>query len=223
MTIAIIENDPLVPPGLVVEALERAGRPYRIVHAHGGEPLPPPPTITGTVVLGGTMCAMDTEAHPFLTDVKAFMAGGLLADLPMLGICLGGQLLAEVAGGRVHRNRNSEKGVRQIQRTGTPSDLFAGLPMEFVSFHWHDDAFDPPPGAPVLARTAICPHQAFQAGPRAYGLQFHPEVTREIVTTWSEKTGAPPEHIHSLKQNRSAYRTASLAILDNFLRRVCPA
>lgn len=222
MTIAIIQNDPLVPPGLVVEAVEQSGHPWCIIDAHGGDPLPSPAAIAGTVVLGGTMCALDTDRHPFLQTVKAFMAEGLRTDLPILGICLGGQILAEVAGGRIHRHRNSEKGILKIQTTGGHAHLFAGLPPEFTSFLWHDDAFDPPPGAPVLARTATCPHQAFQAGPHTYGLQFHPEVTREIVATWSENAGGQPEYLDSLEQNWPAYQTASRMLLGNFLNHLSP-
>lgn len=221
MTIAIIQNDPLVPPGLLLEALGKTGHACHIVEAHSGEHLPLPTAVTGAVVLGGTMCALDTLEYPFLREVKGFIAQSLATGLPLLGICLGGQLMADVAGGQVARNRHQEKGVRRIHRCGPETDLFFGLDQEFISFHWHDDAFDPPPGAPVLARTAACPHQAFQAGPRAFGLQFHPEATPEIVAGWSAQTPGTEHFLTALKERWAAYRKDSLALLTNFLQRIC--
>ena len=223
MTIAIIQSDPLVPPGLVTEALTRAGVAFRIIHAHGGQALPLPATLSGAVVLGGTMCALDTENYPFIEGVNAFIAQGLAADLPLLGICLGGQLMARVAGGRVHAGQNGERGLCRIQQTGCDAPLLAGLPSSFLSFQWHDDSFDPPPGAPVLAGTQACPHQAFRAAPRAYGLQFHPEVTPEIAAGWSRLSPGSAHHIDTLARHWPAYRSASLMLLNNFIRRVLPS
>ena len=220
MTIAVIQNDPKVLPGLVMKAVRRAGLPTRCIDAHGGEPLPETEALTGAVVLGGTMCALDEGRHPFLRGVRGFMARALRTGLPLLGICLGGQILAEVAGGRVYRNRHGEKGIRQIQCTGPPTALFQGIGEAFIAFHWHDDSFDPPPGAPVLARTAACPHQAFQAAPRAFGLQFHPEVTPEIAAVWASTSGAPSPEVDELQRHWPEFEAVSLTLLDNFFRLV---
>ena len=220
MTIAIIESDPLVPPGLVVEALAISNIPYRLIQLHADRHLTLPPDLAGAVILGGTMSVEDVTLFPFLADLKAFVRQGLANRLPMLGICLGGQLLAEATGGRVHRNRCGEKGVRQIRQAGQEIRLFAGLASTFTSFEWHDDSFVPPSGTAPLASTPTCPHQAFEAGPRAFGLQFHPEVDSRIVAAWSEKTGKQKHFLEEYEKHADTYRKTSLALLNNFFNMI---
>ncbi len=103
----------------------------------------------------------------------------LATGTPLLGICLGGQLLAEVAGGAVSSNRCGEKGLVEIELTagGRADPLLAGIDDRFQAFQWHNDSFAVPPPAQHLARSVACPGQAFRLG-NAWGVQFHPEVDR---------------------------------------------
>jgi GMP synthase-like glutamine amidotransferase len=173
------------------------------------------------IVLGGTMSVMDSGQFPFLVPLKETIKDLVNRAIPYLGICLGGQLLAEVLGGAVHLQKCGERGCHQIVLTdsGVDDPLFAGISREFISFQWHNDCFEPPPDSLHLARSHACPHQAFRWGKAAYGLQFHPEVTREIILGWSEELDAGTQEILAAFSEREAeYRKGSCAILGNFLK-----
>jgi GMP synthase-like glutamine amidotransferase len=129
----------------------------------------------------------DEMLHPFLRPLKDCLRRMLANRTPLLGICLGGQLLADVAGGVVSSNRCGEKGLVEVTLTaaGAADPLFAGVGPCFRAFQWHNDSFTIPPQAASLAGSATCPGQAFRIG-NAWGLQFHPEVDGSIVSAWSE-------------------------------------
>src|SRR5204863_2879167 len=106
-----------------------------------------------------------------------------------LGVCLGAQLLAKAVGAEVYRHRQKEIGWYGIELTPEALDdpLFAGLPSTQTVFQWHGDTFDLPEGAVLLAKGATCRHQAFRLGRAAYGVQFHPEMTLEMVGDWLDQ------------------------------------
>ncbi|NMC74449.1 MAG: type 1 glutamine amidotransferase, partial [Geobacteraceae bacterium] len=176
----ILQNDPAVPAGNIVEFLPV---PPRICRLYRGEPLPEPGDVSSLIVLGGSMGANDDRSHPFLTALKLYIRHIVTAGIPFLGICLGGQLLAEATGGRAVSGRWEELGTLPVMLTpaGREDRLFRGIPEKFVSFHWHHDSFDLPADGVLLATSEGCPHHAFRVGERAWGLQFHPEVTEGIV------------------------------------------
>lgn len=136
------------------------------------------------VVLGGPIGAYDGALYPFLETEIRLIAARLAADTPLLGLCLGAQLMARALGARVAPNpAGREIGWSPLTLTpaGTASPLgeLAGTPV----LHWHGDMFDLPPGCLSLAATELTPHQAFRQG-RALGLQFHPEVTARGLERW---------------------------------------
>ncbi len=141
--------------------------------------------MAGLVVMGGPMNVDQTDRFPFLATEVAWLAQAAAAELPILGICLGAQLLAEALGAKVYKNRVQEIGWYDLELLpGAREDaLFAGSRASETVFQWHGDAFDLPAGAVPLARTATCEQQAFRHG-RAYGLQFHLEMTAEMVDDW---------------------------------------
>ena len=145
-------------------------------HDPAAAALPAVADIDLLVVLGGPMGVHDETIHPWLTAEKRFLASALDADTPILGICLGAQLLAAVLGARVAPGPHREIGWFPVEAVPAPSGA-AAFPPRFDAFHWHGDMFDIPPGAVHLARSAGCPNQAFQYGPRVIGLQFHIETT----------------------------------------------
>jgi GMP synthase (glutamine-hydrolysing) len=221
--LAIIQNDPEVPLGSFADYLSEAGTTYEIVRPDKGENLPRAGDIRAIIVLGGAMGVHDIERHPFLIGLKRFIGESATRGIPYLGICLGGQLLADALGGRVTPNSCGEKGTLtvRISPEGTADPLFAGLPEEFVTFQWHNDCFAPPEGATLLASSPGCPNQAFRIGARAYGLQFHPEVDRAIVdcwARWSEETApAADTYLTAFAATEKAYRDDSRRLLRNFV------
>ena len=139
-------------------------------------------------VFGGSMHADEEEAHPWLRDEKELLRRFLDAGTPVLGVCLGGQLLAGAAGARVARSPEPEIGWHSVELTPAAAEdpLFARLPQRFCALQWHYYSFDVPAGATELALSPVC-SQAFRLGELAWGVQFHPEVTPAMVAGWLEE------------------------------------
>lgn len=222
----IIQNDPEVPPGNLLDSIPAD---YLLHHPYREEPLPAVSGISALIVLGGAMNANDEAVHPFLCGLKVLIRQVVQAGIPYLGICLGGQLLAGAMGARVVQNRWEELGTLPVRlsKSGITDPLFAGIPEEFATFQWHHDSFDLPLEAILLASSPACPHQAFRLGERAWGLQFHPEVTERIIRDWcawdpgmSEKT---EETVARFAEVTAGYRTVSGKLMGNFLKVVEPA
>ena len=219
-TLYLIQNDAEVPPGIIAGLLEQRRIPFRVIMPGKGESLPAPDEAAAVIILGGAMGVGDTAAFPFLREVKWFIGEYVTRDLPFLGICLGGQLLAEVLGGSVTSRHRGEQGVCGVSLTaeGAADPLFRGIPPEFVTYQWHNDSFDLPGGCRLLASSTVCPQQAIRHGSRVYGLQFHPEVTAAIVTAWSGAVATDAGYLTSFMQAEKEYRAAACALLDNFFR-----
>jgi GMP synthase-like glutamine amidotransferase len=146
----------------------------------------------GLIVLGGPMSANDTDKHPFLSDTMHLIRAFAAADRPVLGICLGAQIIARAFGGEVYRMERLESCYHTIQVTpdGRSDPVFAALGPEVTSFQNHFEAVRNVPGAVPLATGGACPIQAFRVGRATYATQFHPEVTIDIVRDWIRKFGA---------------------------------
>ena len=223
-TLYIIQNDPEVPPGNITDTLGSHGVSFRTLHPYAGDPLPELSDCAALIVLGGSMGANDDLRHPFLTPLKALIRNAVLAGTPYLGICLGGQLLAEALETAVVSHRWEEMGTLPVplvpERGADP--LFAGIDSPFISFQWHHDSFDLPSGATLLASSGVCPHQAFRAGKSAWGLQFHPEVTEAIIRSWcawNRETGSrADELVADFRQHHLAYLRTAETVWTNFLQ-----
>jgi GMP synthase (glutamine-hydrolysing) len=140
----------------------------------------------GLVVLGGPMNVDQTAAYPHLQTEIAAIREALRLEMPVLGICLGAQLLAAALGASVRPNRVREIGWYRLQPAAPAADdrLFRHFDGSQQVFQWHAYTFDLPPGAVQLARTESCEHQAFRYGSRAYGLQFHLEADEALIRRW---------------------------------------
>src|SRR5579862_1682436 len=134
------------------------------------------------IIMGGPMSANDPEVAGELPVIEKALKRGS----PILGICLGSQLIAKALGARVYRNRALEIGWEPVHFTeaAKTDSIFQGMPSPTVFFHWHGDTFDLPEGAERLAWSEKTPHQAYRYGSNVYGLQFHPEVTPEMIADW---------------------------------------
>jgi GMP synthase-like glutamine amidotransferase len=148
-----------------------------------GEPLPSE-SHSGLIIMGGPMSANDDL--PGLKDELALIERALHDDVPILGICLGSQLIAKALGAKIFRNAELEIGWEPVWLTDAAKNdaVLGGVPSPETFFHWHGETFDLPAGAEWLAYSEKCRHQAFRYGGKVYGLQFHPEITPEMIDDW---------------------------------------
>lgn len=143
------------------------------------------------IIMGGPMGIYDYEENPWLRDEKAFIKQAVEAGKPILGICLGAQLLADVLGARVYENRHMEMGwfpVRAVRDENKP-EFLKGLPDKITVFHWHSRTFDLPAGAVHLFESEGCKNQGFIYNGRVVALQFHPEVNEERIQSLIKRFG----------------------------------
>ena len=138
------------------------------------------------VILGGPMSVNDENVLPWLRDEKEFIREAAARQIPMIGICLGAQLIASALGARVYVNHRKEIGWFDVMAMPYQGNCFR-FPKQFLAFHWHGETFDLPPGATLLARSDACENQAFQVGRHIIGLQFHLETTLESVKVLAAK------------------------------------
>ncbi len=176
MQINYLVHVPYEGLGAFETALVAAGHALRRVRLYAGDRLPEPAQVQGLIVMGGPMSIHDESEHPWLAAEKRFLEAVLARDVPVLGVCLGAQLIAHCLGARVYRNPHKEIGWFPVRReTRVQGAGLEMLPETFEAFHWHGETFDLPPGATLLASSSACAHQAF-AHRRALALQFHLEV-----------------------------------------------
>jgi GMP synthase (glutamine-hydrolysing) len=174
-------------PGSLADALVHAGSALQTVRVDRGDPVPGPEAVgsmAGLVVLGGPMGVHDDAR--WLADERALLAAAVAGGLPVLGVCLGAQQLAAALGAQVVTGPEPELGVGVVHLTtdALSDPVFGPSPSPLPCVHWHADTFALPDGAVLLARTDAYENQAFRVGRRAYGLQFHVEVTAELVGRW---------------------------------------
>jgi GMP synthase-like glutamine amidotransferase len=176
-------------------------------------PLPGIASYDGLIFLGGPMSVNDDL--PFLQREMELIRQAMAPRRPVLGICLGAQLIARALGATVRRNPVKEIGWYDLTFTGAAGGdrLFDGLSRETV-FHWHGETFDLPPGGELLAASELCRNQAFRVGESVYGLQFHLEVTPEMIADWcvrDENCGDVRELDRTIDASYNSPRMAALS------------
>ncbi|GLI20600.1 GMP synthase (glutamine-hydrolyzing) [Xanthobacter flavus] len=199
-TLLVVLHQERSTPGRVGERLKARGFQLDVRRPALGDPLPDTfARHAGLLVFGGPMSANDES--DFIHAETRLMERALAAELPTLGICLGAQIMARALGGQVapHAEGVCEMGYYPLRATEAGAAL---MPWPSHVYHWHTEGFDVPPGADLLATGTVFPNQAFRAG-AAWGVQFHPEVTREMMVTWIERgahrfsrKGAQPGDAH---------------------------
>ncbi|GAB7050897.1 type 1 glutamine amidotransferase [Catenuloplanes indicus] len=182
MRVGVLQHVAFEGPALIARALSAAGAATRTVRLDLGEPLPAAADLDALVVLGGPMGALDDQEHPHLVRERALIAECARRDVPVLGVCLGAQLLAAALGADVHRGPAVEAGTGTVTLTpaGRADPVLGPSGPVLPVVHWHRDTFTLPPGATLLAGSGAYPHQAFRSG-RSYGFQFHVEFDRPAL------------------------------------------
>ena len=187
--IVVVKHVEKEGPGLIERFFRADGWNLKTIELARGEKLPETLEDTAAVImLGGPMNVYEEKAYPFLKDEDNFIRRVLIEEIPYLGICLGGQLLSKACDSRVGKSPVKEVGWYTVELTKESRKdlLFTGLPRTFKVFQWHEDAFEVPAGGLLLAQGKGCKNQAFKIGTNAYGLQFHIEVTEEMIESWLE-------------------------------------
>ncbi len=180
MNIHWLQHVPFEGLGAIERWAGKMGHTLSCTRLFAGDPLPEQSEFAMLVVMGGPMGIYDEQEYPWLIAEKAFIRATIEAGRPVLGICLGAQLLADVLGARVSANREKEIGWFPVTRTdAVPIGLQGVLPEKQTVFHWHGDTFDLPADAVHLYASLGCRNQAFLYKEKVLALQFHLETTRE--------------------------------------------
>lgn len=186
------DDDPL---GRFSGWLADAGIDFVTVRPFAGDTIPDRLEADGLIVLGGEMSSNDTATHPWLERVRRLMRDAVERGRPTLGICLGGQLLAQALGGTVVRGASgTEAGLVTVTTTDAAQDdaIFHGLGRDFAVASMHGDEIEVlPDGAELLGTSTPYAHQAFRAAPNAWGVQFHPEIEPATYASWADDFHSP--------------------------------
>ncbi len=193
-------------PGLIEHYLKREKILYQILDLNTGARFPKLDDLTHIVLLGGPMNVYEEDRYPFLREEDLFIKEAIQRGKAILGICLGAQLIAKALGAKVYKAPVKEIGWYDVSLTekGSKDPLFSTLPQIFSVFQWHEDTFELPRASRLIATSPSVPHQAFRYGEKVYGLQFHLEVTEEMIQEWmrtyeEELKGSQPSLFSKLK------------------------
>jgi GMP synthase (glutamine-hydrolysing) len=211
MKIFVLRHDPLEELGTLRPAVEARGFEVEAVDMYvPGAETPALAEAAGLIFMGGPMSANDDL--PFLHREVELARKAADLGLPLLGICLGAQLIAKALGGAVHRNPVTEIGWFRIDLTaaGLSDPVFAQSENPQPVFHWHQDTFELPPGAELLATSPGCRNQAFRLGRNVYGFQFHPEMTPAMIEDWQRHAAVCGEAVQAIDPTLHAAPLAGL-------------
>lgn len=187
--LACIRHQGSAPLGIIESVLHDSGVGWRYIDAWSSAGLPEVSEVSGLILLGGEMNADDLDRYPFLQHVRSLVRSAVDAEVPVLGVCLGAQVLTRALGGEVRPAPVREIGFLPVKATdaGMDDPVLAPFAPAATVFQFHEDECELPPGAELLFEGEDVRVQAFRAGTSAYGVQFHFEVTPEIVAAWCDE------------------------------------
>ena len=180
--------------GTLATALERESIDYHYVDVFRGDRVPETAAgLGGLIVMGGPMGVYEADRYPFLTAEMNLIRRAADAGLPVLGICLGSQLIAGALGARVYPGGHKEIGWYPVEVVAPDDTWTRGLPRRFTALHWHGDTFDLPAGATRLFRSELYENQGFRWGANVCAIQFHFEITATMIDDWLADPGCCAE------------------------------
>ena len=233
MKFLVFQHIAIEHPGIFRDLMAERGIAWDAIELDEGEAIPPLEDYDALIVMGGPMDVFDEAELPWLIPEKAAIREAVRErQMPYLGFCLGHQLLADALGGRCERMERAEIGILDIDVTaaGRADPLFQGLPGRFQALQWHGVAVtDVPEGGVALASSPLCAIQAQRVGPRAWGVQYHVEMTHDTVPEWGRVpayaaalettlgSGALDDMERACAQGMADFNNNSRRLFDNFL------
>lgn len=233
MQALVLQHIACEPPGVFEDVLLERGAELHRVELDEGEPLPDWRDFDAIVAMGGPMSVNDDAKLPWLTGEKRAIGEAVRAGTPYWGVCLGVQLLAAALGARVYPGEVPEVGLLPVALTeeGRRDPVFGDFDEALVTLQWHGDTFDLPDGATRLASSPAYANQAFRFE-RAYGVQFHLEVSAEMARDWARVpeyvaslertlgTDAVPAFLAAIETRADGMRSAGRDLFERWLDRV---
>jgi GMP synthase-like glutamine amidotransferase len=226
MRVLVFQHTPEEVPGSLIPWFQSNSIQPTIFHTYEGKAFPEESDFDWLIVLGGPMNVDQTAEHPWLLEEKKFIQTWLQSSKSYLGICLGGQLLAQVLGAKVKKSNHREIGFHRIEKSSSHHPFFSDWPSSLKVFQWHEDQFSLPAGCISHFQSSACEFQAFSKGNNVIGLQFHPEA--EIPWILGNYEGFSPRPNEPFEQTEQECRKNFVEIevmqknffslLDHFLR-----
>jgi GMP synthase-like glutamine amidotransferase len=231
MNVLIAQHVNSEGPGLIEPCLKNGNIPYRVLNLEKECVFPRVDDWSHIVLLGGPMNVYEEDRYPFLRKEDLFIKESIQRGRNLLGICLGAQLIVKALGARVFKAPVKEIGWYDMHLTGEGSrdPLFSHFPETFPVFQWHEDTFDIPKAGKLIATSDPVEHQGFRYGENAYGLQFHLEVTGEMIQEWIEiyeeefkgsslHPYSKAEILSKTEKTMAAYTKTGSSFLANFFK-----
>ncbi|QYY34554.1 type 1 glutamine amidotransferase [Ruficoccus sp. ZRK36] len=206
MKVQVLQHVPFEWIGSMEPWLRERGAEITTARLYEAVELPDPASLDLVIAMGGPMSVNDEAEHPWLVPEKAFLREVIKRGVPTIGVCLGGQLIANAHGAAVTKNPHTEIGWFPVEAMPAPKGTFT-FPFKKAVYHWHGETFGLPEGASLLASSKGCRNQAFQMGTNVIGMQFHLETTPETAALLIENCGneiVPGPYVQSAEEMLAA-------------------
>jgi GMP synthase-like glutamine amidotransferase len=220
MKALIVTHHPEEGPGLLEAILRERGWEMDEVGLWNGNSLPDPTPFHLLVLMGGPMSVNEEDLHPFLAKEKHFVRQWINKGNPIVGICLGAQLIAHCLGGKVYKGSREEIGWYKVMLTdeGRRDSCLRSFPVPFPVFQWHAETFDLPKKAVLLATAQDYPHQAFRYRDTIYAFQFHFELTERMIQQWLAESEVDKEKQRSITSSLRLHLPVIHQLCRNFMQ-----
>jgi len=226
MNVLAIQHDAADPPAAAGELLKGWGHSLEVIRIDRGDAIPTVAEADLLMTFGGGVSLVRGETPAWVADEQALIRQYVSTGRQVVGMCLGGQMIAAALGATVRRNREVEvgwHGVERVASSSLPQD-YEWFPQQWMALHWHQDTFDLPAGATHLFRSEACEHQAFAIENRIFGFQFHLEANERTVRTFNQisplrrRQGPFVQSEASVLEGIETYLPSQTNILERLLR-----